>query len=76
MSFLSRLKVGLGPLLYKYGYESPCKTHDEAQEPEGVDQNCGLRGRKYWWIRRGGMDDGLGGSGIGKHMINIFEIEC
>ena len=34
MSFLGRLKVGLGPLLYKYGYESPCKTHDEAQEPE------------------------------------------
>jgi hypothetical protein len=75
MSFLSRLKVRLGPLLYEYGYESPCKTHYEAQEPEGVDQNCGFRGRKFRRIRRGGMDDGLGGSGIGEKMINISEIE-
>jgi hypothetical protein len=34
MSSLSRLKVGLSPLLYKYGNESPGKTHNEAQEPE------------------------------------------
>jgi hypothetical protein len=34
MSFLSCLKVGLSPLLYKYGYESSGETHDEAQEPE------------------------------------------
>jgi hypothetical protein len=30
MSSLSRMKVGLSPLLYKYGYESPGKTHKQA----------------------------------------------
>jgi hypothetical protein len=34
MSSLSRLEVGLSPLLYEYGKESPGKTHDETQEPQ------------------------------------------
>ena len=31
---LSRFKVRLSPLLYKYRKEGPGKTHDETQEPQ------------------------------------------
>ena len=34
MPFSRRLKVGLSPLLYEYGKESPGKTHKQAQKPE------------------------------------------
>ena len=70
MSSLGRLKVGLSPLLYKYRQESPGKTHDEAQKPEPVDQDCIFRRRKLGWIRRRGL-----GGGIGEYTIYISEIE-
>jgi hypothetical protein len=34
MSSLSHMKVRLSPLLYKYCYKSPSKTHKQAQEPK------------------------------------------
>lgn len=59
ISSLSRLKVGLSPLLYKYCQESPGKTHDEAQKPERVDQDCIFRRRKLRWIGRSDLGGGI-----------------
>lgn len=59
ISSLSCLKVGLSPLLYKYRQESPGKTHDEAQKPEHVNQDCIFRRRKLRWIGRGGLGGGI-----------------
>ena len=71
MSLLSRLKVRMSPLLYKHGQESPGKTHEQAQEPERIDQDRRCRWRKFRRIRWAG----LGGGVIGEEMINISEIE-
>ena len=60
MSYLGRPKVGMRPLLYQYCQESPSKTHDEAQKPECVNQDCELRWREFGWIRRGGLGGGIG----------------
>ncbi len=60
MSCLSCPKVGMRPLLYKYRQESPSKTHDEAQKPECVNQDCEFLWRKFGWIRRGGLGSGIG----------------
>ena len=75
MSFLSGLKVGKGPLLNEYRKESPGKAHREAQEPECVNHDCGFWRREWRWIRRSGIDDGLGPGGIDENMIDVSEIE-
>jgi hypothetical protein len=66
MSSLSGLKVGKSPLLNEYRKESPGKAHREAQEPERVKHDCGFQRREWRWIRRNGIDDGLGAGGIGE----------
>ena len=66
MSSLSRLEVGLSPLWYKYRKESPGETHGQTQKPDGVNKDCGFRWRKFRWIRRDGLDEGLGASSIGE----------
>jgi hypothetical protein len=75
LSFLSGPEVGKSPLLNEYGKESPGKAHRETQEPERVNHDCGFRRREWRWIRRSGIDDGLGTGGIGEYMIDISEIE-
>jgi hypothetical protein len=66
MSSLNGLKVGKSPLLNEYRKESPGKAHRKAQEPERVNHDRGFQRRKWRWIRRSGIDDGLGAGGIGE----------
>jgi hypothetical protein len=66
VSSLSGVKVGKSPLLNEYRKESPCKAHRDAQEPERVNHDCGCLWREWRWVKRNGIDDGLGTGGIGE----------